>query len=113
MPTERIDVTAGDRTVSVSNPGKIYFPDLGERGRKIDVVGYYAAVAEVALRPVAGRPTYLQRFPDGITGEDVKWFAEEHPEVLDYAAERGVSIEDAIIELVNGGLSHRPAEVTP
>lgn len=34
------------------------------------------------------------------------------PEVLDYAAERGVSIEEAIIELVNSGLSHRPAEVT-
>ncbi len=71
MATERVDVTAGDRTVSVSNPGKIYFPDLAERGRKIDVVGYYAAVADVALRAVAGRPTYLQRFPDGITGEEV------------------------------------------
>lgn len=71
MATERVDVAAGDRAVSVSNPGKIYFPDLGERGRKIDVVSYYAAVAEVALRAVAGRPTYLQRFPDGITGEEV------------------------------------------
>ena len=57
--------------MSVSNPDKVYFPDLGERGRKIDVVGYYAAVAEVALSAVAGRPTYLQRYPDGIAGEEV------------------------------------------
>lgn len=28
------------------------------------------------------------------------------PEVFDYAAERGVSLEEAIIELANSGLSH-------
>ncbi len=71
MPSPRQDVTVGDRTVSVSNPQKLYFPDLGERGRKIDVVSYYAALADVALSPLRGRPTYLQRYPDGITGEEV------------------------------------------
>jgi DNA ligase D-like protein (predicted polymerase) len=57
--------------VSISNPDKIYFPDLGERGRKIDLVHYYASVAEIALTAVVGRPTYLQRYPDGIAGEEV------------------------------------------
>jgi DNA ligase D-like protein (predicted polymerase) len=71
MPTERVDVTVADRTVSVSNPQKVYFPDLGERGRKIDVVDYYAAMADIALAPLLGRPTYLQRYPDGIAGEEV------------------------------------------
>jgi DNA ligase D len=71
VPTERVDVTVGDRTLSISNPGKTYFPDLGERGRKIDLINYYAAVGGTALAAVAGRPTYLQRYPDGITGEEV------------------------------------------
>ncbi|HEX5016895.1 MAG TPA: non-homologous end-joining DNA ligase [Actinomycetes bacterium] len=71
MPSPRVDVTVGDRTVSVSSPDKPYFPDLGEKGRKIDLVNYYATMADVALSPVRGRPTYLQRYPDGITGEEV------------------------------------------
>ena len=71
MASPRVDVTVGDRTVSVSSPDKPYFPDLGDRGRKIDLVQYYAAMADDALRPVRGRPTYLQRYPDGITGEEV------------------------------------------
>lgn len=71
MPSPRTDVVVGDRTVSVSNPEKVYFPDLGERGRKIDVVRYYATMADVALRPLRGRPTYLQRYPDGIGGEEI------------------------------------------
>lgn len=71
MPAPRVDVSVGGRTVSVSNPEKVYFPDLEGLGRKIDVVTYYAAMADVALRPLAGRPTYLQRYPDGITGEEV------------------------------------------
>ena len=71
MASPRVDVTVGGRTVSVSSPDKPYFPDLGERGRKIDLVQYYAAMADIALRPVQGRPTYLQRYPDGTTGEEV------------------------------------------
>ncbi len=71
MAPERVDVAVGDRTVSISNPDKAYFPDLGERGRKIDLVRYYASAAEIALSAVAGRPTYLQRYPDGIAGEEV------------------------------------------
>jgi DNA ligase D-like protein (predicted polymerase) len=71
VATERVDVAVGDRTVSVSNPQKVYFPELGERGRKIDLIDYYVAVGEQALSVVHARPTYLQRYPDGITGEEV------------------------------------------
>ena len=71
MPSPRVDVTVGDRTVSVSSPDKPYFPDMGDKGRKLDLVQYYAAMADIALSPVRGRPTYLQRYPDGITGEEV------------------------------------------
>lgn len=66
-----VELEVGGRTVRVSSPDKTYFPDLGERGRKIDVVNYYVAVAEPMLRTLRDRPTYLQRFPDGIVGEEV------------------------------------------
>jgi len=68
---ERVDVTVGDRTVSVSNPDKPYFPELGDRGTKLTVVQYYAAVSPALFETLEGRPTYLQRFPDGITGEEI------------------------------------------
>ncbi|MDH4158970.1 MAG: ATP-dependent DNA ligase [Actinomycetota bacterium] len=71
MAAERVDVAVADRVLSVSSPTKQYFPELGEAGRKIAVVEYVLAVGEHLLRAVAHRPTYLQRFPDGIAGEEV------------------------------------------
>ena len=58
--------TAG-REVSVSNPGKVYFPEAGIT--KLEVVRYYLAVAEGALRGAGGRPNVLVRYADGIHGE--------------------------------------------
>ena len=52
------------RTVPVSNPDKIYFPQTGHT--KLDVIRYYLTVAEGALRGVAGRPMILKRFVHGI-----------------------------------------------
>jgi DNA ligase D len=57
----------GDRTVRVSNPDKVYFPDRGFTKR--DVVDYYLAVAEPLLGAIGDRPTTLKRFVDGVTGE--------------------------------------------
>ncbi len=51
------------RTVPVSNPDKVYFPQTGHT--KLDVIRYYLAVAEGALRGVAGRPMVLKRFVNG------------------------------------------------
>ena len=53
--------------VTVSNPGKVLFPDAGYT--KLDVVRYYVAVAEGALRGAGGRPNVLVRYPNGIAGE--------------------------------------------
>ena len=55
------------REVSISNPGKVLFPDAGYT--KLDVVHYYLSVAGGALRGAGGRPTVLVRYPDGIGGE--------------------------------------------
>ena len=55
------------REVAVSNPDKIFFPELGLT--KIDLVRYYLAVADGALRGIDGRPMALKRFVNGADGE--------------------------------------------
>jgi DNA ligase D len=57
----------GERTVRVSSPSKVYFPDRGITKRQ--VVEYYLTVAEPLLRAVGERPTTLKRYVDGVTGE--------------------------------------------
>jgi bifunctional non-homologous end joining protein LigD len=57
----------GGREISVSNPDKAYFPRAGHA--KLDVVKYYVAVAEGALRGAGGRPNVLKRFVDGAEGD--------------------------------------------
>jgi DNA ligase D-like protein (predicted polymerase) len=55
------------RAVAISNPSKVFFPQA--RITKLDVVQYYLAVAEGALRAAGGRPNVLVRYADGIDGE--------------------------------------------
>ncbi|MGH3775757.1 MAG: non-homologous end-joining DNA ligase [Pseudonocardiaceae bacterium] len=56
-----------ERTVRVSNPDKVYFPQRGITKRQ--VVEYYLAVAGPLLGVLAQRPVTLKRFVDGVTGE--------------------------------------------
>jgi DNA ligase D-like protein (predicted polymerase) len=51
------------REVAISNPDKIWFPEAGIP--KIDVVRYYVAVADGAVRGVNGRPMQMERYVDG------------------------------------------------
>jgi bifunctional non-homologous end joining protein LigD len=60
-PTTR---TVGGREVSISNPDKVLFPK--PKYTKLDLVDYYLAVADGALRGAGGRPNMLVRFPNGI-----------------------------------------------
>ncbi|MGH2661645.1 MAG: non-homologous end-joining DNA ligase [Actinomycetota bacterium] len=55
------------REVTVSNPDKVFFPQTGHT--KLDLVRYYLAVADGALRGVAGRPMALKRYVHGAEGE--------------------------------------------
>src|SRR2546427_11257178 len=59
-------VVAG-REVQVSNPDKVLFPK--PKYTKRDLVRYYLAVAEGALRGAGDRPNVLGRYPNGIKGE--------------------------------------------
>jgi DNA ligase D len=69
---EAIEVAVSGRTVRVSNPDKVYFPGLGEHGgTKRHLVEYYVSVGEGIVHALRDRPTYLQRFPDGVLGEEV------------------------------------------
>jgi DNA ligase D len=69
VATPRIDIEVAGRTVQVSNPDKVYFPAVGVTKREL--VEYYVAVGEPLVRALYERPTYLQRFPDGVDGEEV------------------------------------------
>jgi DNA ligase D len=61
---EAVELEISGRTVRITSPDKVFFPERGET--KLDLVEYYLAVEEPILRAVGGRPTLLQRFPDGV-----------------------------------------------
>jgi len=60
-------VRIDNREVAISNPHKVLFPKPGYT--KLDLVHYYLAVADGALRGSGGRPNMLVRFPNGIDSE--------------------------------------------
>jgi len=68
------------REVAITNPDKVFFPRAGHT--KLDLAKYYAAVAEGALRGIAGRPIVLKRYVNGAEGEPFfqKRTPEQHPE---------------------------------
>lgn len=65
---EAVQLEAGGRTVRLSSPGKIFFPERGFT--KLDLARYYIAVGPGILRALRDRPTTLERYPDGVTGEN-------------------------------------------
>lgn len=69
MASPYIELEVGDRTVKVTNPGKIYFPEIGATKREL--VEYYVSVGEGALRALRDRPTNLKRHPDGVQSEAI------------------------------------------
>jgi DNA ligase D-like protein (predicted polymerase) len=64
---EHVTLTAAGREVSISNPGKVLFPQAGHT--KLDLARYYLAVAGGAIAGAGNRPNVLVRYPDGIGGE--------------------------------------------
>src|SRR5207253_1798534 len=57
----------GGRRVTVTNAAKPLFPAAGHS--KLDLVRYYVAIGEGALRGAGGRPNMLVRYPNGVDGE--------------------------------------------
>ncbi len=84
----------------MSSPDKVVFPEPGLT--KLDLVQYYVAVAQGALRGAGGRPMVLKRFPKGIEAEPFfqKRVPENHPEYVDTATlhyASGRSATEAVI----------------
>jgi DNA ligase D len=64
------------QAIEVSSPDKVFFSERGET--KLDLVRYYLAVAEPLMRAAGGRPTLMQRFPQGAEGSS--FFQKRVPE---------------------------------
>ncbi|NNE75197.1 MAG: ATP-dependent DNA ligase [Acidimicrobiales bacterium] len=64
---EAIELDIAGRAVRITSPDKVFFSKAGQT--KLDLVEYYLAVAEPFLAATQGRPTLLQRFPDGASGK--------------------------------------------
>ncbi len=77
---QQIALQAAGREVVISNPDKVFFPQAGHT--KLDLVKYYLAVAEGALRGIAGRPIVLKRYVNGADHEPFfqKRAPTKHPE---------------------------------
>lgn len=67
MATKFELLEVGGREVKVTNPDKVYWDGPGHT--KLDLVRYYLAVADGALRGAGGRPMALKRFVNGAAGE--------------------------------------------
>src|ERR1700691_4708547 len=75
MADPKTVIEVAGREVAVSPPHKVYFPRTGHT--KLDLVRYYLAVADGALRGAAGRPMALKRFVNG--AEEEPFFQKRAP----------------------------------
>jgi bifunctional non-homologous end joining protein LigD len=99
MPKSQVLEVAG-RDVTITNPDKLIFPAGGHT--KLDLVRYYLAVADGALRGVSGRPMILKRFVKGLDEE--AFFQKRAPsnrpdwiEVAELRYASGTSAEEVVV----------------
>jgi bifunctional non-homologous end joining protein LigD len=97
MAEEQVQPAAGRASrVTLSNPGKVFFPDEGIT--KGEVFEYYMAVADVVVPHMRDRPFTMLRYPDGIEGKS--FFQKNAPDHLP-AWVRTFAHEDIRYILVN------------
>ena len=79
----QVALEVAGREVAITNPEKVFFPRAGHT--KLDLARYYVAVAEGALRGIAGRPIVLKRYVDGAEGEPFfqKRAPTQHPDWIE------------------------------
>lgn len=77
LPEDQTEVvlTVDGRRLKFTNIKKIYYPQ--ESYTKRDLINYYAAVADLLVPHLRGRPLSLRRYPNGIEGES--FFQKEAP----------------------------------
>jgi len=70
MPSRSEILHVAGREVTVTNPDKVFYPDAADGPiTKLELVRYYVAVADGALRGAGGRPMALKRYPNGAGGD--------------------------------------------
>src|SRR4249919_345476 len=71
MPSKppSVEIEVDNRTVRISNPDRVYFPESG--ATKLDLVDYYLSVGPGIVNALRERPCMLHRFPKGIAGDKV------------------------------------------
>jgi bifunctional non-homologous end joining protein LigD len=70
MPKQEEFVDVDGFDIRVTNPDKVYFPDAaGGPITKLEVVRYWATVADAALAGCRDRPEILHRYPAGVADD--------------------------------------------
>ena len=67
MPTAAVELEVGNRTVRVTSPDKVYFPDVGIT--KLQMVQYVLAVGDGIFAALKDRPVTMERWPGGYRPE--------------------------------------------
>src|ERR1700746_1766905 len=104
-----MSLQVADRRVAVTHTAQVVFPAVADHPArtKLDLIRYYLAVADGALRGVADRPMILKRFVKGLSQEAI--FQKRAPEKrpvwvgiaeLKYAS--GTSAKEAVIDEPGG-----------
>jgi DNA ligase D len=65
--SDPVVVQLAGRDVRITSPDKVFFSRQGET--KHDLIEYYQSVEGPLMRTIGGRPTLMQRFPDGASGK--------------------------------------------
>ena len=88
--------------VEVSNPDKVYFPNIG--ATKGDAVRFYLDIADTLLPHLRDRPVTLERLPEGVTEGGPRFWQKNTPAYypkwiprIELPSERGKSVQYALI----------------
>jgi bifunctional non-homologous end joining protein LigD len=76
MSEEKTVVQVEGRTLTLTNLGKVLYPETGFT--KAEVIHYYQQIAPVLVPHIAGRPATLKRYPEGVDGQS--FFQKHAPE---------------------------------
>ena len=93
---DAVKVEAAGREVTITSPGKVFFPEAGLT--KLDLVRYYLAIEAPIMRALGGRPVLLQRFPNGAGGPS--FFQKRVPE------SRPEWLQTSVVSTPNGTMSN-------
>ena len=78
VATEATVLEVDGQEVRITNPSKVFFPDLGVT--KLDLANYYVAVGDGVLRGCRDRPTTLYRWPNGVDASDDAFYQKRLPD---------------------------------